>query len=166
MLTDSTTRKKVGSFAPQGLHINRESYLPLPTLQLGSETTKNIADSIATDFKILAAASGHSADELYSCVDLHMTDATAHNRGVAAEKATLMNRSDPAGKLFYNPHTALGFDRSMKSIINKIESEMGMQNLLSCFVLDPSINQSSDSVSLSVISWMLNLFGPDMVQKP
>ena len=164
--TDSTTRKKVGSFAPQGLHINRETYLPLPTLQLGSETTKNIADSIATDFKILAAASGRSADELYSCVDLHMTDATAHNKGVAAEVATLMNRSDAAGQLFCNPHTALGFDRCMKSIINKVETEMGMQNLINCFILDVNIDQSNETVSLTVISWLLNLFGPDMIQKP
>ena len=37
--TDSTTRKRVGSFAPQGIHINRDRYLPLPTLCLSSETT-------------------------------------------------------------------------------------------------------------------------------
>ena len=48
--TDSTARKKVGCFAPQGLHVNQETYIPLPTLQLGSETTKNISDSIATCF--------------------------------------------------------------------------------------------------------------------
>ena len=28
----------------EGLHINRDTYVPLPTLELGSETTKNIAD--------------------------------------------------------------------------------------------------------------------------
>ena len=29
--TDSTTRKYVGSFAPAGVHINRDEYIPLPT---------------------------------------------------------------------------------------------------------------------------------------
>jgi len=38
--TDSTTRKHVGTFAPSGLHINRDKYLPLPTLQITSETTE------------------------------------------------------------------------------------------------------------------------------
>ena len=32
--TDSTTRKRVGYFAPKGLHINRDIYLPLSTLSL------------------------------------------------------------------------------------------------------------------------------------
>ena len=50
--TDSTTRKRVGCFAPQGLHGNKDTYIPLPTLQMGSETTKNISESINTEFKI------------------------------------------------------------------------------------------------------------------
>ena len=74
---DSTTRKTVGSFAPAGIHINREDYLPLPTLPIASETTKNISEGIETDFKILEAASKHSAETLYSCVHVHMTDSTA-----------------------------------------------------------------------------------------
>ena len=80
--TDATTRKKVGTFAPAGLHINKDEYLPLSTLQLSSETTENIANSIEVEFNLLAAASGHSSESLYNTVDVHMTDATAHNKGV------------------------------------------------------------------------------------
>ena len=163
--TDSTTRKKVGCFAPQGLHINKEEYLPLPTLGMGSETTNNVSASVVTGFKILEAASDHPAEDLYSCVDLHMTDATAHNKGVAVEVANLMRREEPAGQLFCNPHTALGFDRCMKKIINNVEQKMDMSNLINCFVLDINIKQT-DTVSLSVINWILNLFGPDLVQQP
>ena len=100
--TDSTTRKKVGCFAPQGLHVSQETYIPLPTLQLGSEITKNISDSIATGFEMMAVASDYSARDLYSTVDLHMTDATAHNKGVAKEVANVMNRENEAGQLFNN----------------------------------------------------------------
>ena len=39
--TDATTRKVVGTFAPAGLHINKNEYLPLTTLPLSSETTQN-----------------------------------------------------------------------------------------------------------------------------
>ena len=46
--TDSTTRKKVGCFSPSCLHVNRDTYLPLPTLQISSETTQNIAKGVET----------------------------------------------------------------------------------------------------------------------
>ena len=115
--TDSTTRKKAGSFAPKGLHINKETYLPLPTLQLASETNNNVSDSICTGFETLEAASNHLKEDLYACVDLHMTDATAHNKGIVAEVAELMDREKPAGQLFCNPNTALGFDQCMREVI-------------------------------------------------
>ena len=164
--TDSTTRKKVGCFAPQGLHINRNLYLPLPTMEIASETTHNVSESVVTGFKILEAASDHSAEDLYACVDLHMTDATAHNKGIAIEVADLLGREEPAGKLFCNPHTALGFDRTMMKCIMEVEQRMDMTALAKCFVLDININQQSNIVSLSVINWILNLFGPDLIQKP
>ena len=55
--TDSTARKRVGCFAPQGLHVNKDT---LRTLQTGSETTKNMFETDQT------------AEELYFCVDLYM----------------------------------------------------------------------------------------------
>ena len=50
--TDATTRQRVGTFAPQGLHINNKEFLALPTLQLSSETD-NITDSVIVDFKMI-----------------------------------------------------------------------------------------------------------------
>ena len=76
--TDSTTRKRIGTFAPSGIHINRK-YLPLPTIELASESAINIAEGIKHTLDIVGAASQHTADELYSGVDLHMSDSTAHN---------------------------------------------------------------------------------------
>ena len=108
---------------------------------------------------MMAVASDYSASDLYSVVDLHMTDATAHNKGVAKEVANVMN-------LFCDPHITLGYDRCIKKVTATIEQKMNVASLLNSFVLDININQESDTVSLTIISWMLNLFGPDMVQKP
>ena len=113
----------------------------------------------------MAVASDYSASDLYSTIDLH-TDATAHNKGVAMEVANVMNRENVAGQLFCNLHTAFGYDRCIKRIIATIEQKINVASLLNSFVLDININQESDTVSLTIISWMLNLFGPDMVQKP
>jgi len=79
--TDSTTRKRIGTFAPSGIHINRK-YLPLSTIKLASETTINITEGIKHTLDIVGAASQHTSDELYSVVDLHMSDSTAHNINV------------------------------------------------------------------------------------
>ena len=73
-------RKHVGSFTPAGVHVNRDEYLPLPTLNISSETTINIAYGIQTDFELLATAPEKSSDDLYGNIDLHMTDGTAHNK--------------------------------------------------------------------------------------
>ena len=81
--TDSITRKAVETFAPAGIHINRNEYLQLPTLPITSETRNNTADSIATDFRLLVAARGISAEE----IDVHMTDSTSHNKGITENLA-------------------------------------------------------------------------------
>ena len=164
--TDSTSRKHVGTFAPAGVHVNRDEYIPLPTLSISSETTKSVAEAIETDFKMVAVAAGMETDELYANIDLHMTDATNHNKGISVEAAKLMNREIPAGQLFCNPHTALGFDRGMEAVVNGIEVIMGMDQLLKCFLLTVDIDQKRDTVSLTFVSWVLSLFGPDNIEKP
>ena len=164
--TDTTTRKYVGSFAPAGLHINRDYFLPLPTLPIATETTENVAESIAVDFRLLEAASGHSAEELYGAVNVHMTDSTAHNKGISEILADKFDRKDEAGQIFCDTHTALGFDRAMSKVINSVESKMGMENIFSTFLLEVDIDQKTDTVATSTVSWCLSLFGPENVQKP
>ena len=139
--TDATTRKHVGTFAPSGLHINRDEYLPLPTLSIASETTHNISQGIQTTFEMLESASKYSSNELYEKVDVHMTDSTSHNVGIAKATGELMNRETPAGQLFCTSHTPLGFDGGIEYIINKIETCMNMDNLFKGFLLDVSIDK-------------------------
>ena len=164
--TDSTTRKHVGTFAPSGLHINREAYLPLPTLKIASETTDNIAEGIKSTFEMLSCASSSSAAELYEKVDLHMTDSTAHNKGVAKQLAEKLEREEPAGQIFCTAHTTLGFDHRIEQVINQIEVSMDMDNLFKGFLLDVNLNKNSETLSLTFLTWVLNLFGPSFIQKP
>ena len=151
--TDATTRRIVGTFAPQGLHINNKEFLALPTLQLSSETTDNITDSVIVDFKMIEAASGHSAESLYSAVDVHMTDATAHNKGLSTKLAEKFSREVEAGQIFCDTHTVLGFDRSMIKVINSIEENMGMQTLFKSFTGNVDIDQKKDTIAISTIYW-------------
>lgn len=73
-------------------------------------------------FTISAAASGHSAHDLYSCVDLHMTDPTVHNKGMRVEITEIMGCGKAAGQLFCDPNATLGFDRCMKPVISQVET--------------------------------------------
>ena len=165
-VTDSTTRKHVGTFAPSGIFVNKDKYFPLPTITFATESASNIAAGIKTTLDMVGAASGHTANELYAAVDLHMTDATAHNKTIPEKAAELMEREVPAGRLYDPVHTTLGFDGVMKKAMNGIEVEMKIDNISKAFLLDVSIDQTSDTVSFSFVSWVLSLFGPDKVQMP
>ena len=80
--------------------------LPLPTLPLACETTANICDQISTEYEILAATSDEfDASVLYSKTDTHMTDSTAHNKGIAAYLAVKHDLDEPAGQLYCDSHT-------------------------------------------------------------
>ena len=43
---DSTTKRGVGQFAVQGLHIGQDSPFPLPILSIHGETTEDIATQV------------------------------------------------------------------------------------------------------------------------
>ena len=55
------------------------------------ETTSNIANVIQTDFRLVAAGAGKSADDLYANIDTHDSHhSTSHNKGVSSAAALLM----------------------------------------------------------------------------
>ena len=83
--------------------------MPLPTLPLASETSANIAEGIKTTLDIVGAASGHTSEDLYAGIDLHISDSTAQNVNVPENATKLMNRSDVAGKLYDPVHTVLAW---------------------------------------------------------
>ncbi|MCP4354868.1 MAG: hypothetical protein GY793_04400, partial [Proteobacteria bacterium] len=52
--SDSTTKKGVGQFMVQGLHIGQGLPFPLPILPICGETTQDIALKVDMGFEILA----------------------------------------------------------------------------------------------------------------
>ena len=53
--SDSTTKKGVGQFMVQGIHIGQETPFPLPILPIYGETTEDIALQVDMGFQILAS---------------------------------------------------------------------------------------------------------------
>ena len=102
MAQDSTTRKQVGTYSTSGIHLGKNIVVPLPTLGVTSETSKNVAETHATHLEILAAAGGTSASEVYKSIDCHMTDSVSHNKHIAADLAEMFDRDHPAGQVFCN----------------------------------------------------------------
>ena len=65
--------------------------------------------------------------------------------------------------MFCNVHTTLGFDRCMKDVVHEVEMKIGIENIFAGFVME--LDQKG-TVSLNFVRWVLNLFGPDHIQKP
>ena len=162
---DSTTRR-VGKFTAGMMTINKDISIPMPILPTASETTEDIADGVRIHFDMLAAVSDYTAEEIYDRVDVHITDSTAHNKGLAAAVAEKFGRESPAGQIYCTTHTALGFDRAMEKVANAVETEIGMENLFQAFLIDVEIDSNHQSVSIGTLKWISSLFGPDLSSKP
>ena len=80
---DSTTKKRVGQFATQGIHVGQNVPFPLPLMNICGESTADIALQVDFGFEILAAVKGEPVENIYKLVDAHMTDSVEHNKGFA-----------------------------------------------------------------------------------
>ena len=78
---DSTTKRRVGTFATQGIGIGRDRPMPLPLINIAGESTEDIARQVDFGMEVVAAVRGKEAKEVYSEINLHMTDSTQHNKG-------------------------------------------------------------------------------------
>jgi hypothetical protein len=96
--SDSTTKRSVGQFMVQGIHVGQETPFPLPILPIHGEKTEDIAMQVDMGFEILAAVRRVKAEEIYSLVDTHMTDSNEHNKGFSEVLQELYNLDKPAGK--------------------------------------------------------------------
>ena len=81
--SDSTTKKGAGQFIVQALHVGQTTQIDLPILPIYGETAEDIAIQADMGLEILAASKGITAKEVYSLVDVHMADITAHNKEIA-----------------------------------------------------------------------------------
>ena len=80
--SDSTTRREVGKFIGEGIHIGQNTALPLPLLPVSSESRDDIALQLGMGLELLAICSNTKVEDLAGMVDTLITDSTEHNEGV------------------------------------------------------------------------------------
>ena len=133
---DSTTKKGAGQFIVQGLSVGQETRLDLPILPIFGETTEDIALQCDMGMEILAACKGTTAKEIYRQVDVHMSDSTQHNKGIAPILAELYDLEKEAGQIFCNTHTTLGFSAAMNKVMRMLEAGMKLEEVVQSFMVN------------------------------
>ena len=116
--------------------------------------------------EILAACKGMTAKEVYSLVDVHMTDSTAHNKGIASCLAELYDLDTPAGQIFCNTHTTLGFASGMNKVLRLVESGMNLEEVVKTFMVNLDYDTKNSSVAGQSLDMILRLVAPEYSHKP
>ena len=164
--SDSTTKKGVGQFVVQGLHVGQDNPFPLPILPIHGETTQDIAMQVDMGFEILASVRGVSAADVYKLVDTHMTDSTEHNKGFSKLLAEMYDLETPAGQLFCGTHTTLGFSSVMNKVMRLVEADMKTEQVLKGFMVDLDVDSKNSSLAGQSLDMCLKLVAPEYAHKP
>ena len=164
--SDSTTKKGAGQFMVSGFHIGQYLQLDLPILPIYGETTQDIVMQVDMGMEVLAASKGLSAKEVYQMVDVHMTDSTEHNKGISPLLAELYDLDTPAGQIFCNTHTTLGFSSGMNKVIRNVEAGMKMEEVVKSFMVDLDYDTKNSSIAGQALDMMLRLVAPEYSHKP
>lgn len=162
--SDSTTRRGVGKFIGQGLHIGQESAFTLPLLGISGETKEDTAQQMAMGLEILSAVSGVPVKELMEQVDTLLTDSAEHNKGVNVILQEMYDLNKPAGQLFCGVHTTLGFSSAMNKVVKKIEEKMKLEEVVAKFMVE--LDTKNCSLAGQALDMMLRLVAPEYRHKP
>ena len=164
--TDSSTKKHVGTFNAQGIHIGKDNPYPLPILSVDGESKEDIAMQTDMDFSMLAIVRGVDVTEIYKLVDVHMTDATEHNKGFAKLLAEMYSLEKPAGQLFCSSHTTLGLARAFNKVMRLVEGDMELEKQVQTFMVDLDVDSKNSSVAGQALDMCLKLVAPEYSEKP
>ena len=164
--SDSTTKKGAGQFIVQALHVGQTTQIDLPILPIYGESAEDIAIQADMGMEILAASKGMTAKEVYNMVDVHMTDSTAHNKEIASCLAELYDLDTPAGQIFCNTHTTLGFSSGMNKVLRLVESGMHLEEVVKTFMVDLDCDTKNSSVAGQSLDMILRLVAPEYSHKP
>ena len=162
--SDSTTKKSVGKFSVSGLNVNGQM-IPLPTIPVAGETRDEIADQIALGFRILGAASGKDAGDIYSLVDAHIPDSVSHNKGLGQDVPKLFNLDTIVGQLFCSTHTNLGFCKALNPAIKELENKVGVENILDSFLVTIEKRSKNGSLAGQFVDCITRLVGKELLHK-
>ena len=166
LASDSTTRKGVGQFQGQGLHIGNGSAFPLPLLSISNETKEDIAEQLGMGLQVLSICSGEPVDSLAAKLDTLLTDSVEHNKGVNEVLAQLYDLDSAPGQIFCGTHTVLGFSDKMDKMVSVIETKMKLETVLAKFMVAIDLDSKHHSLASQALDMCLKLVAPEYVQKP
>ena len=166
LASDSTTRRGVGQFQGQGVHIGAGSSIPLPLLSIHNETREDIADQLGMGLEILSICSGEPVESLAATVDTLLTDSVEHNKGVNEILADLYDLDTPPGQIFCGTHTVLGFSDKMDKLVSQIEMKMKLETVIAKFMVAIDLDSKHHSLASQALDMCLKLVAPEFVQKP
>ena len=116
--------------------------------------------------EILAVSKGLTSKDIYSMVDTHITDSTEDNKGISSCLAELYDLDKPAGQIFCNTHTTLGFSAAMNKVMRKIEASMKLEEVVKTFMVDLDYDTKNSSVAGQALDMILRLVAPEYSHKP
>ena len=163
--TDSSTKKHVGTFNAQGIHIGKDNPYPLPILSVDGESKEDIAMQTDMAFSMLAIVRGVDVSEIYKLIDVHMTDSTEHNKGFAQILAEMYSLEKPAGQLFCSSHTTLGLARAFNKVMRLVEGDMELEKQVQTFMVDLDVDSKNSSVAGQALDMCLKLVAPEYSEK-
>ena len=166
LASDSTTRRGVGQFQGQGIHIGAGQAFSLPLLGISSETREDIAEQLGMGIEILSICSGESAESLAGKIDTLLTDSVEHNKGVNEILADLYDLDTPPGQIFCGTHTVLGFSDKMDKMVSAIETDMKLETVLAKFMVAIDLDSKHHSLASQALDMCLKLVAPEYVHKP
>ena len=155
---DYITRDRVGKFNVSGIHLGKDHVLPLPTLSVTTETTKEVAAACAMPLELIAASSKKDAAEVYELVDCHMTDSVSHKHlsEIMGENYGIPE-TEKKGQVFCNIPSTLGAMNKMNQCLEDIEQEIGIKNILNTLVVDVEYEKRHGSLAAQCIYSLLAL---------
>ena len=164
--SDSTTKIHIGKFQVSGLHINKDTFLSLPTIPIAGEKHNEVADQVAVGFEILGAASGKSPSEIYSKINMHLTDSVDHNKSIAKDVSEKFNLNKEPGQVFCSSHTNLGFSRAINTGIHQMEVALGIGNMLQGFLSAIEYQSKNGSLIGQFVDCVTRLESKELQHKP
>ena len=165
LASDSTTRREVGKFIGEGIHIGQGSAYPLPLLPVSSESREDIALQLGMGLELLAISSSISVEKLAAMVDTLLTDSVEHNKGVNEILADMYNLDEAPGQLFCGSHTVLGFSNAMNKVVMAIELKMGLDKVLAGFMVGMDLDSKHGSLAGQSLDMILRLVAPEYKHK-
>ena len=94
-----------------------------------------------------------------------MADSTAHNKEIALYLAELYDLHTPAGQIFCNTHTTLGYAAGMNKVLRLVLAGMHLEEVVKTFKLDLDYDTKHYSVAVPAIDMILRLVASEYSHK-